>query len=98
MTPTGPSASRQRRPSPPSPAGSDEFKAALGVLAAAVKEARPDVRVQAARALGQLGRRARAEAPALEECLKDPDAAVRYQAALALSQIGPAGLKAAARS
>ncbi len=53
------------------------------------KDASPEVRAQAAFALGAVGEPARPAAPALIGALKDPDAKVRSNAAFALASVGP---------
>jgi HEAT repeat protein len=67
-----------------------QAKAAVGPLGEALGQLHPEVRQDAARALGALGPEARAAAPALARALTDHERAVRVRAAEALGQIGPA--------
>jgi hypothetical protein len=57
----------------------------------ALKAKDPLVRRQVARALGELGAKARSAVPALREALLDPDEGVQSAAAAALEAIGPSG-------
>ena len=59
-----------------------------------LNDQRADVRINAARALGEIGPEAKAAVPALIETLKDEEASVRSSAAFALSRIGLAAVPA----
>src|SRR5262245_48146237 len=58
-------------------------------LVTKLQSADSDVRRQAARDLGELGKDAKAAVPALTNALKDKDLFVRRYAAQALGEIGP---------
>ena len=62
-------------------------KAAVPDLTQALKDVSPDVRREAAAALGQIGPAAKLAAPALTELLKDKDEGVRREAAETLEKI-----------
>jgi HEAT repeat protein len=66
-----------------------EAKAAVPVLAAALRDREAGVREQAALALGKIGHAAWTAAPGLGQALKDRDAGVRRQAARSLGELGP---------
>jgi HEAT repeat protein len=59
-------------------------------LTESLKDANPDNRYQAARALGRLGQKAKPAVPALVEALNDPEKTVRIGAIYGLADIGPA--------
>jgi hypothetical protein len=63
---------------------------AVPVLAEALMDSDPAVRLQACRALAYMGAKAGSAVPALQRALNDPEVAVREQAAAALGQIGAA--------
>ncbi len=63
---------------------------AVPALAGALRDADAQVRVGAARALGQIGPGARDAVTALVQALRDGEARVRFDAAVALGRIGPA--------
>jgi hypothetical protein len=69
----------------------EEERAAIGRLIAALKDADPLVRKRAAVGLARLGPKARAAIPALEAALSDRDAEVKTAAATALEAIDPVG-------
>lgn len=77
-------------------AGADDDKTAARVakLLSSLESKDKEMRLSAAKRLGQLGSAARAAAPALGLCLRqDADPRVVQQAALALAQIGTAGVE-----
>ncbi len=70
--------------------------AAVPTLIAALQDADPKTRSQAASALGTMGVDAETALPALKQALQDPNAAVQIQAAYALASIDPDSRTAAA--
>ncbi len=68
--------------------------AAIPALKTALTDADPQVRRQAARALGQMGPDAEPAVQELTQALSDADAPVRQAAVLALGKIGPAAAPA----
>lgn len=68
--------------------------AAIPALKTALTDADPEVRRQAARALGQMGPEAEPAVPELTQALSDKEATVRLAAAQALGRIGPAAAPA----
>jgi HEAT repeat protein len=69
------------------PQGEDIAKLTVPLLVEALKHERAFARIEAADALGRLGKNALSAAPALQAALKDPDDGVREAAATALKQI-----------
>jgi HEAT repeat protein len=69
------------------PRTDDLVKAALPVLTDALKHKRDFVRIEAAMALGDLGKSATDALPALQTALRDPSAGVRSAAAAAIEKI-----------
>ena len=63
-------------------------KPAVPVLIAALGDPRPQVRANAARALGRMGQSAASAVPALVTALRDGEADVQYAAARALGAVG----------
>jgi HEAT repeat protein len=66
-----------------------ELKQNMPQLMAALKSANPEVRAEAANALGNLGPDAKPAIPQLTQMLKDPNQNVRGKAARALAEAGP---------
>jgi HEAT repeat protein len=71
------------------PRKSDNTQPTPEELVTRLKHPDQAVRLHAAAALGQMGRKARKAVPALAEALQDVDAHVRRMAALALGDVGP---------
>src|SRR5262249_29905417 len=59
-----------------------------------LKDGKPNVRVRAAKALGEIGPAAAPAIPDLAELLRDEDVSVRLAAVTALGEIGPAAKEA----
>jgi len=66
-----------------------DAKEALAILAEALKDMDPEIRLQFAAVLGELGENAAGALPALNAALKDEDLQVRRTAALSITQIDP---------
>jgi len=69
-------------------AESEQPRSAATELAKALRDEDPNVRLDAAKALGRLGAAAREAVPALAQALQDDDARVREEAAGTLARVG----------